>query len=81
MSFFSQVFSLCLYGKKKKFYLELDSFSVYPGFAFRWNLCICFPAAHPLGGAWGEDDFGEGRQRAGGGTGRPAFQYALPGGR
>lgn len=81
MSFFSQVFSLCLYGKKKKFYLELDSFSVYPGFAFRWNLCICFPAAHPLGGAWGEDDFGEGRQRAGGGTGRPTFQYALPGGR
>lgn len=53
---------------------------VFPGFASWRDLCICFPAAHPLGWAWGEDTFGEGRQRAGGGAGRPALQYRLPGG-
>lgn len=50
-----------------------------PGFASRRNLYICIPAAHPPGRAWGEDSFGEGKQRAGGGTGGPALQYTLPG--
>lgn len=49
------------------------------GFASRRDLYICIAAAHPPGGPWGENSFGEGRQRAGGGAGRPALQYALPG--
>lgn len=51
----------------------------YPGFAFRGNLHICVPASHPPGGPRGEDGFGEGRQRAGGGAGRPALQCILSG--
>lgn len=46
---------------------------VFLGFASRRNLYIRVPAAHPLGGPWGEDGFGEGRQRAWGGTGGPAL--------
>jgi len=63
--------------------LDLESFSVclfvYLGFAFRRNLYICIPAAHPPGRAGGKDCFGEGRQRAGGGPGGQALQYTLPG--
>lgn len=74
--------------KAQKSWLELDlkksvSLSVCLlvslGFASRRDLYICVPAAHPPGGAWGEDSFGEGRQRAGGGAGGPALQYTLPG--
>ena len=52
---------------------------VYLGFASRRDLYICVPAAHPPGGTWREDSFGEGRQRAGSGTGGPALQHTLPG--
>lgn len=51
----------------------------FSGFAVRRNLHICVAAAHPPGGPSGEDGSGEGRQRAGGGAGRPALQRTLPG--
>lgn len=49
------------------------------GFASRRYLCICLAAAHPPGWPWGQNSFGEGRERAGSGTGRPTLQYRLPG--
>ncbi len=82
------IFLQVLVPKAQRSWLELDlkksvSLSVFRfvslGFASRRNLYICVPAAHPPGGAWGEDSFGEGRQRAGGGAGGPALQYTLPG--
>lgn len=69
--------------KRKKILTFLKSispsFCSFLGFASRRDLYICIPAAHPPGGPWGEDSFGEGRQRAGGGPGGPAFQYTLSG--
>lgn len=55
------------------------SYLGFLGFAFGRDLYICIPAAHPPGRPWGEDGVGEGRQRAWGGAGGPALQYALPG--
>ncbi len=54
------------------------SLCVCLGFVFRRNLYICIPAAHPPVRPRGEDSFGEGRQRTGGGAGGPALQYTLP---
>lgn len=50
-----------------------------PGFAPRRDLYFCIPAAHPPGRPWSQNSFGEGRQRTGGGAGRPALQHRLPG--
>lgn len=72
-----------LVSKAQKCQLEFDlkaDFSVVClGFASRRNLYICVPAAHPPCRPWGEDSFGEGRQRAEGGAGGRALQFILSG--
>ena len=82
--YFSSHISSSFGPESTKSWLELDlkkilCLCVCLGFSWRRNLYICVPAAHPPVGAWGEDSVGEGRQRAGGGSGGQALQHTLPG--